>query len=129
MRQTVKLDAVLDSARTARDVVRSVAGGQPTAPGVLDTALLLTSELVVNAARHGQGEITLDITLSGNRLRVSVTDAGSGEPAPQHGDQQFHEAGRGLALVEELATRWGVEPASPVGKTVWFELAYLTPVE
>lgn len=129
MRQTVKLDAVLDSARTARDVVRSVAEGEPIAPGVLDTAVLLTSELVVNAARHGQGEVTLEVTLADNRLQVSVTDAGPGEPIPQHGDEQFHELGRGLALVEELATRWGVEPASPVGKTVWFELSYLTPVE
>ena len=29
--------------------------------------------------------------------------------------------GRGLGLVEELSTRWGVEKR-PDGKTVWFEV-------
>jgi hypothetical protein len=31
------------------------------------------------------------------------------------------ESGRGLSLVDALATRWGIDPASP-GKSVWFEL-------
>ena len=32
------------------------------------------------------------------------------------------EGGRGLYLVEQLATRWGSRP-TPEGKTVWFEIA------
>jgi hypothetical protein len=28
-------------------------------------------------------------------------------------------SGRGLALVDALADRWGVEPRGAVGKTVW----------
>ncbi len=31
------------------------------------------------------------------------------------------EGGRGLALVDSLAVRWGTDSA-PEGKTVWFEL-------
>jgi len=31
------------------------------------------------------------------------------------------EGGRGLYLVEQLATRWGSRP-TPEGKTVWFEV-------
>jgi hypothetical protein len=31
------------------------------------------------------------------------------------------EGGRGLYLVEQLATRWGSRP-TPEGKAVWFEL-------
>jgi hypothetical protein len=30
-------------------------------------------------------------------------------------------SGRGLSLVDALASEWGVHP-SPPGKTVWFEL-------
>ncbi|NEE61919.1 ATP-binding protein, partial [Streptomyces sp. SID8455] len=33
------------------------------------------------------------------------------------------ESGRGLFLVECLASRWGWEPRNPVGKTVWAEVA------
>lgn len=33
------------------------------------------------------------------------------------------ESGRGLFLVECLATRWGWEPRNPIGKTVWAEVA------
>jgi hypothetical protein len=32
------------------------------------------------------------------------------------------EGGRGLYLVEQLATRWGSRP-TPEGKAVWFEIA------
>jgi hypothetical protein len=32
------------------------------------------------------------------------------------------EGGRGLALVDALATRWGVD-ADGAGKSVWFEVA------
>ncbi|MCD9593979.1 hypothetical protein [Streptomyces sp. 8ZJF_21] len=30
--------------------------------------------------------------------------------------------GRGLLLVESLATRWGIDPRHPCGKTVWAEI-------
>src|SRR5689334_21957497 len=104
MRQTLKLGASPESARRARDVVRDTLAAQPLGSRVLDTALLLTSELVVNATVHGEGEvITLDVDLHDHVLRVSVTDAGSGEPAAQHGER-FDEGGRGLAMVEDLAT-------------------------
>src|SRR4051794_4659376 len=104
MRHTAKFDATTASARAARDIVRSVVEGQTVAPRAVDTALLLTSELVVNAAHHGKGEITLEIVLQDNVLRVAVTDGGPGDPTPQHADEKYHELGRGLALVEQLAT-------------------------
>jgi|SRR6478609_1981861 len=129
MRQTVKFDATPASARHARDIVRSVVEGQPIGSRILDTALLLTSELVVNAAKHGKGEVTLEVVLQDKVLRVAVTDGGPGDPIPQHGDEQLHELGRGLALVEDLATRWGVAPSGAVGKTVWFELVYVASVD
>ena len=32
-------------------------------------------------------------------------------------------SGRGMAIVESLASNWGVTDLSPDGKTVWFEVA------
>src|SRR4051812_39473455 len=95
MRQTVTFDATLASARAARSMVRRTVEGQSIGQGVVDTALLLTSELMVNAARHGKGEVTLEVVLEDNVLRAAVTDGGPGDPAPQHADEQFHELGRG----------------------------------
>ncbi len=116
MRKTVKLAGHPASARAARDEIRRALDGQRLGSRVLDTALLLTSELVVNASVRGRGEVTLEVALEHNVLRVSVADAG-----------QFEEHGRGLGLVEDLAARWGVDRTDAGPHTVWFELAYVTP--
>ncbi|MFZ4236535.1 ATP-binding protein [Streptomyces murinus] len=84
-------------------------------------ATLLLSELVANAvnARTPRGrEIRVRFELSDLELRVEVADASDDQPVPRHAKDD-DESGRGLALVEALADRWGVEPRSPVGKVVW----------
>jgi anti-sigma regulatory factor (Ser/Thr protein kinase) len=87
---------------------------------VVDTALLLTSELVTNAVIHGRSEVQLEVRTDGSRLRVDVGDDSSRLPLQKSPD---HDAldGRGLQIVDLLATRWGVYD-EPLGKTVWFEL-------
>ena len=54
-------------------------------------------------------------------LRVEVADFSS-EPPRLGGFDLDAMSGRGLALVEALADRWGVETHRS-GKCVWFELA------
>lgn len=87
-----------------------------------DRVLLATSELVTNAVLHGQGPVTLRAWLDG-RLRVEVTESGGGDPEPRRLHRDDDESGRGLHIVEVVASRWGVTPtgARP-GKTVWFEI-------
>lgn len=126
MQKTLQLAPLPSSARTARAVVRELFAGIPAGPSVVDTALLLTSELVMNVVRHGEGDATLDARLADNRIRIAVTDAGAGRPTVERTEGRFSDRGRGLLLVEEFATCWGVEPAG-AGKTVWFELAFLCP--
>jgi anti-sigma regulatory factor (Ser/Thr protein kinase) len=88
------------------------------------TAQLLVSELVTNAVLHGEGPIGLRISRDKGMLRVEISDAGvhtarlvqlpAFPPA---------EAGRGLFLLDALATAWGTIPAGRHGpKTTWFEL-------
>ena len=51
-----------------------------------------------------------------------MAPAGPGRTRPQmRTPLQEDTSGRGLWLVDKLATGWGVEPV-PEGKRVWFEL-------
>lgn len=90
---------------------------------VRDDALLLVSELVTNALRHGCGRIDLRIGRGATWLDVGVHDDGRRLPAPAAQVDPTRTGGRGLQLVETLAQAWGVIPdGSRPGKTVWFEL-------
>jgi anti-sigma regulatory factor (Ser/Thr protein kinase) len=89
---------------------------------VVEIAQLLTTELVTNAIDHGAGEITLDITRASQDLRVDVSDAAPGRPqaAAATPDQT---RGRGMLIVESLASSWGITPPSDSRrKSVWFKL-------
>ncbi|WP_227025263.1 ATP-binding protein [Streptomyces tsukubensis] len=96
--------------------------------GVTETAVLLLSELMTNAVVHAkvsQGrEVWARCALRAEgTLRVEVLDADETPPTPRHASAD-DEGGRGLALIEALAERWGSEPREPgIGKTVWFELS------
>jgi anti-sigma regulatory factor (Ser/Thr protein kinase) len=90
-------------------------------PGELrDAAVLLTGEVVTNAVLHGGGWFLLVVDASPDRLRVEVTDSNPGQPRTlkMTGDR---EHGRGLAIVDALATKWGTENLG-THKVVWFEL-------
>jgi anti-sigma regulatory factor (Ser/Thr protein kinase) len=87
----------------------------------LHTALLLASELVTNAVRHGTGPLDLEVIDGDDRFRVNVSDHSAQSPVPQTVDM-FAESGRGLMLVETLSSTWGVTQRPGDGKCVWFEL-------
>ena len=88
---------------------------------VVEVALLLASELVTNAIRHGKGVVQLVVKKFSGRLCVEVSDTGPGRPTARNPDSH-HAGGRGLLLVERLANEWGVAPSPGGGKTVWFTL-------
>ena len=111
----------LRSIRTARQFVGERCRQAGLSPERCDDALLLASELVTNAVLHGRSEVCVEVETLGAVVRVSVFDENSRHPAPVAQDPDALD-GRGLALVEALAERWGVEDR-PLGKAVWFELA------
>lgn len=84
---------------------------------------LLTSEVVTNAVRHGPigGMVDVRVSATGDRLRVSVRDESPQRPIRLEPDPTAL-AGRGVLLVDRLASDWGVEPESGA-KTVWFEVS------
>jgi hypothetical protein len=84
-----------------------------------ETAVLLTSEVVTNAIVHARTDLVVTATLDGNRARVAVRDEVT--PPDWRHPRTESEDGRGLLLVDALATSWGVL-AYGRGKGVWFEL-------
>ncbi|WBO65635.1 ATP-binding protein [Streptomyces camelliae] len=85
---------------------------------------LCVTELVTNVIRHvGEGTpVRVRVArTAGDRIRIEVTDpAGQALPVSASGSLDDEE-GRGLALLEAVALRWGVEQGV-AGKTVWCEL-------
>jgi anti-sigma regulatory factor (Ser/Thr protein kinase) len=88
--------------------------------GLVDTARLLTSELVTNAVLHARTEMTLSIEEQDGGIRVSVTDSSPVSPALRRHSSNS-TTGRGLQLIDQLADAWSVDDDNG-GKTVWFAL-------
>ena len=91
----------------------------PVNPAV---AILLTSDLVINAVTNGAGEtITLAIRWSSDQFRVEVHDASvsgdSWETAEASADAE-----RGLLLAAAMAVDWG-HYRTPAGRAVYYVLA------
>lgn len=103
----------------ARRLVRSRLIG--ASAETLEIAQTLVSELVSNALCHGHGDAMLIAEIENGRLHVEVLDSeGTVILTPLPLDTA-REGGRGLAIVDALASAWGVEKRI-VGKAVWFEL-------
>jgi anti-sigma regulatory factor (Ser/Thr protein kinase) len=90
---------------------------------------LVVSELVTNALLHGgdgleapETPIRLELDLGGGRLICRVVDSSPLPPMPEEAADTA-ESGRGLILVDALASEWDWEDL-PDGKAVWaaFEL-------
>ncbi|HYH52288.1 MAG TPA: ATP-binding protein [Acidimicrobiia bacterium] len=110
----------------ARRFVRAALESVEAEPVVVETAELLTDELVTNAIVHAQCKSYLFIRALRGSVRVEVTDPDDRLPAMAAPDADAL-GGRGLVIVNGLASAWGVERAADGGKTVWFELSPTAP--
>jgi anti-sigma regulatory factor (Ser/Thr protein kinase) len=86
---------------------------------VRETATLLSSELVTNAVRHGEGAIQLKADLNDVRLLVEVIDEGGGLERALREHNLENVEGYGLRLVHRESSRWGAREGTT---HVWFEL-------
>ncbi len=92
-------------------------------PAILETVQLLVSELVTNAVIHARSTAQLRIEVLGDVVRVTVIDHGPGTRRRTRSVPPPTEfGGRGLYIVDRLATRWGADESED-GNHVWFELA------
>jgi two-component sensor histidine kinase len=105
----------------ARRVVREIIGSLVPVD-VAHTAELLVSELVTNAITHGTGTVRLVIDCANHCLSVTVSDDEPAGPELQP-ERLMADGGRGLRMIESLASAWGVKPhEGGPGKDVWFRL-------
>ena len=79
---------------------------------------LITSELVTNAMLHAQTDFQVTLGSADGRVRVAVRDGSSDRPLAQY-PQPDRVDGRGLLIVDSLASSWGVLPTRDGGKVVW----------
>ncbi|MER5184404.1 ATP-binding protein [Streptomyces sp. NPDC002896] len=102
-------------------------GGVPDS--VIDDAVLILSELLSNACRHGRplgdalagdGDVRAAWSVdAGGRLMVEVTDGGGPtRPVPATPSVTAH-GGRGLNIITALSDDWGVRDDARGEVTVW----------
>ncbi|MEU6389188.1 SpoIIE family protein phosphatase [Streptomyces sp. NPDC046939] len=109
----------------ARQFMRSVL--RDVAPQAVETAELLTSELVTNAVLHAHTEVEVRVWSHEGHVRVRVGDGRPDRPLVPRKARPYAGTGRGLAVVQELASSHGAHIGEG-RKTVWFELWPKAPV-
>lgn len=108
-------------------------------PGLIDSAVLVASELVSNSvaaladpgtvdAGHPSGlprlaggtvpAIAVRLRSDGGLLLIEVWDGAGGKPERREAGPD-DESGRGLAIVEALSEAYGCDPHSGGGKVCW----------
>jgi anti-sigma regulatory factor (Ser/Thr protein kinase) len=137
-----ELSRDLTAVRQARNVVQEVLGNWQ-ANEIFDDVVLVASELVANALRHGLHSLSSDsavtslvepenvrisLVSTGSHVICAVTDPSDAPPVRRSVDPMAG-SGRGLQLVESLSLCWGwtvldgYEDGSSAGavqgKSVW----------
>ncbi|MDQ1674176.1 MAG: phosphoserine phosphatase RsbU/P [Frankiaceae bacterium] len=110
-------------ARSARDgrrfIVRTLTDWHCDA--LVDAAALLASEVITNAVMHARTPLTVSIQRTQlGHVQIEVSDGSPLEPRRRAAAADA-TTGRGVGLLEELATSWSVRTTES-GKTVTFTL-------
>ena len=86
-----------------------------------DDLTLIVSELVTNAVRYGAPPVRVQVAADDATVTVAVSDGAPSHPVPRAAGPDA-EGGRGLLLIDLLATEHGVE-ADPARRAVRFTTA------
>ncbi|WP_030993442.1 ATP-binding protein [Streptomyces sp. NRRL S-1813] len=109
--------AVADARETTRAFLEALR--QPAVDSeAADTAVLVVSELVTNALRHGGGTYTLRLTARPDLIEVAVDDPSPQAPRMRTPDLNGGTGGFGWAMVNRLARATAVTRRPSGGKTV-----------
>jgi anti-sigma regulatory factor (Ser/Thr protein kinase) len=85
----------------------------------LSELTLVISELTSNASVHGRGQIVVRLQVDDEIIRGEVIDQGAGFEREIRARGPEDVSGRGLLIVDALASRWGIYEGTT---HVWFEL-------
>ena len=118
------------SSRTAREFATNTLRSWGL-DDLVDDAVVIISELVTNAVRHGlppyaatAGDPPIKLTLvrQGRFVVCIVSDPSDQNPKVRPADDVC-ENGRGLHVIEGLSRVWGWTPLPGAGKAVWAALS------
>ncbi|MEO3753937.1 ATP-binding protein [Streptomyces sp. B6B3] len=87
-------------------------------PATADTLVLVVSELVTNALRHGGGRYTLGLTADPHAITVSVSDPSPTPPQARTPDLTSGTGGLGWPMVRHLTSHLTTVPGPGPGKTI-----------
>jgi anti-sigma regulatory factor (Ser/Thr protein kinase) len=132
---SLRLAAVLTAVSCARDFVRHTLTTWQRVE-TIDTAVLITSELVTNAVqatgntdqRPNYPELKqvpllrVRLSLRGEALVIAVWDTSPELPVLEQPSEKTTR-GRGLLIVDALCERWGAYASKAGGKVVWALIA------
>jgi serine phosphatase RsbU (regulator of sigma subunit)/anti-sigma regulatory factor (Ser/Thr protein kinase) len=113
-----RLEPELSAVRHARSLIRDPLKRWGL-EDLIDSSELLVSELVTNAIKYANGEVMLRLILEPDTLVCEVHDSSPALPRVLQVDKDA-ENGRGLHVVSQVASRWGVRRTTG-GKVVWCE--------
>ena len=119
-RSEARFGPSVDQVVAARHFASRVVADAGLGHTIHDVALA-TGELAANAAEHARTPFRVVVVLDGC-VRIEVTDGSAALPFKPDVDE-YAERGRGMALVELVSERWGVD-RMPDGKRVWAEISY-----
>ena len=103
-------------------MMRGLLARRPVASDLIETAVLLVSEVVTNALLHAGTDI--DVRRGAGRLDGLRVEVGDGSPHLPSRRRYAATAGtgRGLLMLESMVDDWGVT-RHRAGKTVWFRIS------
>jgi anti-sigma regulatory factor (Ser/Thr protein kinase) len=126
----LRFPPVVASAASARHFVRDCIDEWGLSVSAEET-MVLVSEAVTNVVQHVRSEVTVTVSARGDGLRIEVSDDSPVTPR-MAALRPYSETGRGMFLIDALASCWGVDsrncPDDTQGKTVWFEMHPTTAV-
>ncbi|MFD9479022.1 ATP-binding protein [Streptomyces nojiriensis] len=111
------LSAVAEARQAARSFIETL-GQRAIEPEHADTVILVVSELVTNALRHGGGSYTLRLAVHPDTIEVAVEDSSPLPPRMRIPDLVDGTGGFGWLMVNDLARATVVTPTPEGGKTV-----------
>ncbi|MET8174955.1 ATP-binding protein [Streptomyces clavifer] len=91
-------------------------------PDMADTLVLVVSELVTNALRHGGGHYTLQLAAGPDAVTAAVSDPNPEHPRERTPDLGGGSGGFGWHMIRRLTHHLTITPGPGYGKTIHAQL-------
>ncbi|GAA0541072.1 ATP-binding protein [Paractinoplanes ferrugineus] len=116
-RVNVELEPQVGAARRSRELISGACSEWGRAE-LAGSACIVVTELVNNVVQHAHTEMTLLLAVHGEAVSVAVRDHSAGVPSFTGAPAPTSYGGRGMLLIDSVASRWGSLPLTD-GKVVW----------